>query len=406
MEIDFVGERSQMPEVLVGYDVERAHGYYEQIALSSDQFVKMGQVRGEKNKVADELKANILQTGLLNPIDVARLAKPMMEEYVQFVNKVWKSPVSIDDLADYCQVDANYYLIVAGHSRHQAISELEAEGTLAPRPILAKVHPIDSIDDILAIQIGENVHSQPPKERRAMAIVESYFWGLSIGRWNNQGEFLDSRADSDVSQTYLSEALHFTSLPSNFRDFVLNGHMAYSVGVELGKTVPVLLKSYEHNAGVCRDQTEVGQPQLEALVTGRLSEYRNYIVRQGLNSSAATKYLEGQRGAMIRQMSQAKPQTELELELFSPEVILDGMIKEQEKRLKRFRTETTQYPIERAEALVASDTSLVNAEERISLDEAFRMSAVRAHQRLNIGSWATDSAGRSEIKESLESGLF
>ena len=219
---------------------ERVHGRYERIELFSNQFVKLAQIRGERNTVSEELKADIVHQGLINPVDVVRIDESLLVDYIDFVNRVWSSSSVLDDFSTQRNEDGTYHLLVAGYSRHLAIEEAEDEGLMARYPIEAKVHSAESIWDIVTIQSSENIHSTPPKERRAIALVEAYELGLAEGRWTNQQEYIDSTEGNETTMHALQEAQSFSRLPPRVRNLVFDGTIPFSAGVQIGRSVGVI----------------------------------------------------------------------------------------------------------------------------------------------------------------------
>ncbi len=208
------------------------------VTLPLDGFVKLEQIRGDRNPVTTELKNSILEKGLLHDPLVARVDDRVLGEYIAFVNKTWKSKVSIEDFARQRQPDGWYYLIVAGHTRHQALVELVAEGKLpSSQKMRGSIVDVEGVWDIISYQVAENIHSTPKKERAATAIVEAYLYGISTGMWESQAEFLKIRkeAGDQISSFMLKNALNFSNLPADIRDQILGGVLPYSVGVEMGR---------------------------------------------------------------------------------------------------------------------------------------------------------------------------
>lgn len=226
------------------------NGEQDQVPLG--KIVRLPQIRGDRNKVTIALKDSILQEGLLYPPIVASVSPALLEEYIGFTNRTWGGDANFDDFADRLRLDGNYYLMVAGHTRCAAVEELINEGTLpANIEMPVKVVKMGSVMDIVSVQRADNLHSAPPKEREAMAIVELYVWGLENGSWSNKKEFLNSQSSQNINITRgtLRDALHYANLPSRIRNFILGGAIKYSVGVEMGAGVPVMLDFFAYKMG-------------------------------------------------------------------------------------------------------------------------------------------------------------
>lgn len=294
LELDAV---AKIPEIIK--TPERVLGRYETVELPPSAYVKMSQVRGERNKVTEELKDSIESQGLISPIHVARMTAANLAEYINFVNHVWGSETVFEQFIDQQQADGYFYLVIDGHPRHQAIIELEEEGRLEPSLVAASVHTVRSPEDIIRLQLDANIHSQPPRERRAIALVESYEWGLTTGRWKNHKEYVERNVG--ISSLALSEALAFSELPATVRNYVLAGHVPYAGGVALGRLAPdikerVMLLSGLDDATMTKSERELFQKA----VHDRLMVEVNFIAEKHLNSTAAEKRLKSTREAIRR----------------------------------------------------------------------------------------------------------
>ncbi|MDB5176615.1 MAG: hypothetical protein JWN75_283 [Candidatus Saccharibacteria bacterium] len=285
---------------------ERVHGKFETVELYSWQFVKLSQIRGEKNPISQDLKESIIATGLMNPIDVAQMTQEQLDEYIQFTNETWGSEAQIEDFGNQIQDDGLYYVLISGHSRHEAIDEAEQEGSLYPIPIQAKKHPVNEVEDIIELQDAENKHSRPKQERAAMAAVEAYEWGKKQGRWSTPDEFIERyRGKNKVDAKTLSEALCYQLMPRDVRQFVVESAITYVGGVELGKSVELTRDFIATKSGYLGlkdprliDEESEDAVLLQKAVTQELMKQANFISVKKLNSTASKKYIEGQRGTM------------------------------------------------------------------------------------------------------------
>ena len=237
---------------------------FEMVELPVGDYVKLAQIRGERNPVTSELRESIMASGLLYPPISAHVSEELMREYIDFVNNLWGSKTSVEDIAERRQEDGMYYLIVAGHSRHQAFEELVDEGRLpADQMLPTKVTKIASVWDIIELQRADNIHSAPPKERNAMATIEAYEWGRQKGEWKNMTEFVVRSKENSkaVSASVLKEMKHFTKLPGEIRTFVLGGSIPYSVGIEMGRSVDEVRRYYALEAGYSSYDIEIMTPE-------------------------------------------------------------------------------------------------------------------------------------------------
>jgi hypothetical protein len=271
---------------------------YERFAYStrySDEIVKLSQVRAEQNIVKGELVADIDRNGLINPIDVGVVSEELLIAYLKFVKDTWGASAEISDFEGLRQADSTYSLLLAGHSRHQAIEDLEDRyfletGVMERHPIPVKIHEIDSIWDIIRIQLGENIHSQPPKERQAIALVEAF----EFGNWASIEEFIEDQA-KDVTKGFMEKAIRFRELPPEIRSYVLSGPVPYYAGVELAVTVEPLKKYYAAKTGTTAEDLSKDSQSIDMLVRQEFTILCNRIVEGRMNSTAAQAFVKGRR---------------------------------------------------------------------------------------------------------------
>lgn len=212
------------------------------VPLPLDCLVTLSQTRHAKNRAASEIKESIAKE-LHNAILVARLTQDDFIGYVNFINEIWR--VNNDPAAAPVTEDGHVYLVIAGHTRVEAIRELADQRRLEGLPqvpggaiVYSKIYENMTPEQIIAVQLDENIYHAPAKERAAMAIVETYLWGLNIDKWSNRAEFLRAN-NNKFNYSMINDALCFIELPPHIRDFVLEGAISYQAGVELGKTLPI-----------------------------------------------------------------------------------------------------------------------------------------------------------------------
>ena len=217
----------------------RIFGTYEYYNIEANKLVVLPQVRKIKNTKIDELIDSIQDKGLINQIDVARLTYDELQAHINFLNQLWRKDVSIDSFEN---IEGLYYVVIAGHSRLLAIQEIgKRENCQCMTNV--KIHPAHSSEDILAIQLDENIHSEPRIEERAIAIIETYRLGLMNGKWNDKNEFIRLNQHK-FSRRVLGDALAFSDLPIEVQEFIFKYNIPYAVGVELGRAYP-LIEKYE-----------------------------------------------------------------------------------------------------------------------------------------------------------------
>lgn len=371
-----------LPYVVERSPYEHVRGRFETVQLYTKQFVKMAQVRKERNKVSRDLKTDIyersqhnIDESLINPIDVAYVDKELLQEYLAFVQKTWGSAASIEDFEDKRTSDGMYFLLIAGHSRHQAVEELQNEhaddGTFPVVPLEAKVHTINSVWDIIKAQIGENISSVPPRERRAIAIVEAYYYGLGKD-WNNEQEFLEKCGIDGVTEGTFAEAMNFAKLPEEIRNFVLAGPIPYNTGVQLGLCVPALREHFlaKHGGNLKEDD-------MREMLKRELAIAANTIVEEKKNVTSAEIYLTSLRNSW-RDMTAAikgKKPDRLDLVMISaPDRTLNEQARRLKEVLKRLGTRRGQELVE----LLDLNAEVVGADAVAPLLEDVRVANERA----------------------------
>ena len=270
----------------------------------SDEIVKLSQVRGEQNIVKRELKEDVRANGLLNPIDVGVVSEELLAEYIEFVHGTWGEGASVSDFAYLRDEDGAYTLLIAGHSRHQSIEDIEEEefletGEMVRYPIPVKIHTIESVWDIIRIQLGENIHSQPPKERQAIALVEAFEYGVKNEQWTTIDEFLQKENHEDVTHNFMIQALKFRKLPPDIRSLVLSGPVHYTAGVEMAQTAEPIRQYYMAKLGIVGTPSDKEGEEVATLVSQQLKIMANQTVKRGMNTTAAKAYVKAQRAHYV-----------------------------------------------------------------------------------------------------------
>lgn len=379
---------------------EIVYGSYETVKLPARSYVKMSQVRSERNRVTNELKDSLLNSGLglISQLHVARMTPDGLAEYVDFVNHVWNSNTNFEQFTYQQQSDGFFYLIIDGHSRHQAIEELEEEGKIPPAIIVSNVHNVNSPEEIIQLQMHANIHSQPPRERRAIAIVESYEWGLATGRWTSQSDYI--KKHHNVSATVLSEALAFSNLPKEVRDYVFANRIPYAAGVALGAAAPDfrndIIRKTNLTSDVTPEQTEVLEKTVKTLLMVEVQR----ILEAKLNSTAAEKRIRSIREQMRRKLeaadnahddSQSHEQGALfELGLKSSEELLAEELASSKQALVSYLRHYSRTPSSAAADLIELASPLVDPDtaREIYADFTYNLDRARRH----IGSRSTLAA--------------
>lgn len=297
----------------------RVFGEHEVIELPVDAFVRLPQVRSGMNPELANIKDSIAARELINPIDVARMSPTQLHAYIAFVNQVWGTAVEEQDYAQQLQSDGRYYVVVAGHTRTEAIHQLQHEASDREYCVVAKVHSVTDPEEIIALQLDENLHSKPAQEQRAIAIVETYQYGLQSGLWHNKAEFL-AQSQGKFSRQILNDAIGFAQLPPTARDFVFSGKLSYNAGVALGRAVDTIADYAAARLGYETAPEEV-DAELEQAVRQQIGLLIAGITNRKLNGTAAKKYIAGQISLMHEQMGRLRSASEEEalFEFVSPE---------------------------------------------------------------------------------------
>ncbi|MBP7767036.1 hypothetical protein KA068_00750 [Candidatus Saccharibacteria bacterium] len=225
---------------LVGRGREVCFGDNELEAVKLGELVSLSQQRGSANPAFEEIKASVRRDGLINNPDIALLDPKDFENYIDFVNRIWKSGHRIENYVP--GADGMYRLVIAGHTRIDAIRSICEDDDMNPNDtrIKCKVRIGLKPRDILAIQMSENIHEKPSPERAAIALVETYYYGIEAGEWSNKQGFLDANSGK-FSRGTLSNAIYFADLPEMARDLVFAGAVSYSSVIEIARVV----KNYE-----------------------------------------------------------------------------------------------------------------------------------------------------------------
>lgn len=324
-------------EVVQPTPERKVFGQYETIQLPVTSFVRLPQVRTDMNPALPDLKQSIETNGLINPIDVARMDGEHLSAYIDFVNRTWKTGVGIDDYAWQKQADGNYYLVIAGHTRTEAIAQLQAENEAGYEyDIIAKVHSVTSPAEIISLQLDENIHSLPPQEQRAIAVVEAYYYGVENGMWHNESEFM-KQAKGRFSRKVLSEAIGFAKLPVEARDFVFSKRLSYNAAVALGGASDTLRDYVTYRLYGDIVSAEQGS-ELETAYRQEVGLMIAGICNSNLNGPAAKKFIGGQVAARREYLDRRRLgnfQDELfDFELFTPDQQARAYTAELEKQYR------------------------------------------------------------------------
>lgn len=267
----------------------RTFGDHELKKVPVRSLIMMPQVRAKMNPDYPAIRESIRDGDLINQPDIAVMNRETFTTYVEFVNKVWGSELTVEQFDDMA-VDGQYHLVIAGHTRTEGILEIADEDGVNHN-VMCKVHEANDPMDVVSIQLDENLHSKPTQERSALVIVESYLLGKEQGAWSNEEEFI-AKVGTKLSKDQVKDAVGFARLPEEIRDFVFTGQLQYSAALALGRgsqTIEDYVMAEMGYVMIANDkQKERFDKAYNLCVTILVAEVTN----RKLNSTAAKKYIQ------------------------------------------------------------------------------------------------------------------
>lgn len=320
-------------------------GEHNFMAIPYPWIIILNQVRGKANPEAGRIKESILTHGLINNIDVARMTPEQFEGYFKAVRHIYRNDPAKKAETFRPGDDGMYYLAYAGHTRYTAIGEIiddkireaaanGSEFSADQVDIICKVDDNLTTEEILARQMAENLHSTPPPERSAMAIVEYYIYGVMEGLWSSKAEFRRATEDKVTEET-LSAALAFVELPNDIREFVFAGTFAYGSAVALGGLVPTreayLSKKYYDKEPEGLDEEEARD--LSETLQEWLAVEVLHIQNHKFSVEKTKKYVKTLKGEMEKEL--ADEQADLTINFFIDPT--EAMIEERRTTHRRYR---------------------------------------------------------------------
>ncbi len=409
-------------------------GLYTQEVVEVEDLIMLSQVRGGANPESKRLKQSIDRRGLINEIDIARMTRENLEQYIDFVNRLWGTSL---DIANY-DVRARgglYYLVIAGHSRTLAVLDLAYEHPEKQYKINCKVHDVKGPGDIIGLQLDENLYHKPPVERSAMAIIESYHWGIESGKWSGKTEYL-ALHKGEVGSAEFEKALGFHQLPADLRRLVFGKQIPYTAALELGGHIDTWIHHETIRLGYASlgVLSEEQAANLEEVMKSELLAIIAYIQNHKLNTTASKLFIQGKANTWQSTIEQLQAQKDEQLALTfrkdqDASEVDDGLDKQpdaeedefalftftqqdqqyvQQRRrdLDNLLRQTGQMPVVQAEALLsfADDLKFVDsASQRRALAQA----AEKAITLLGEGPLAEAISGKlDEMKDTGEATLL
>lgn len=275
-------DRDKNPEV-------RTFGEHKQKRVPASKLILMPQVRANLNPDYHALKADIRERGLLNQPDMVVLDREGLATYIDFINEVWGMDIDVADYDDQA-IDGEYHLVAAGHTRSNVILDISHEDGV-DHDVICKDHDTDDPYEIIAIQLAENIHSKPPQERSALAIVESYVLGLKQGLWRNEEEFVAVKGGK-FSRDQVRDAVGFARLPETVRDFVFSGQLGYNAALALGRGSQVIEDCVMAELGYVMLANDKQEAKFKEAYDLRVAVLVAEVTNRTLNSTASKKFIQ------------------------------------------------------------------------------------------------------------------
>ena len=366
-------------------------GEYERHTMPVDQYVMLPQVRPGLNPNFAVIKESIREVGILNRVDVARVSEATLGDYIMLVNGTWHTDVALEDYEHLRQPDDMFYVVIAGHTRTEALRQLKEEDQNSANPsenpynMAVDIHPIKGTMDIIKLQMHENSYSAPPPERRAQGIVEAYKLGLRSeenpeGPWRTMKEFSEQ---TGISTGILGEALNFAKLPPEALDFVFSGELHYGASVELGKASDTIEEYERMKLGFDKKgENAENDAAAEEAYRLKLTWLITSIFGRGLGVGASQKFIRGQVGLMKKQLDQANgKEVQAEIALFDLGAETEMYIKSLKRELNELNAEIDRLSPENVR-------KFMYLQERLT-DSSHALEQARQQAAQGIGSLAT-----------------
>lgn len=235
-----------------------------------DRLNVCAQHRDGSNPIQQELNSSIAEHGVDSPILTTIADRRLLEEYIEFTNDTWGGEVDIDDCVPYDEAQGTFVLLVAGHSRLTGCEVHAAHLGVEPEqyPTYVRVKDLRTVDEIVACQVRENIHSASPPQNVAKAIAES--WLLQKRREAEGADRVTKKEFAKghrVSMKTLSDALHYVELPREIRQLSEERILPFSVAVEIGRASATVKEWAGLKAGKPEDAVDLHRTELIRLTT-------------------------------------------------------------------------------------------------------------------------------------------
>jgi len=231
------------------------------------------QVRPGRNAQQDRITSSIKNNKLINAINVADIGTDLLSDYIEFTNGTWGDDRTIDEFVSLPGDPDAYVLLLAGHTRLHSVRELAQKRgqTEQEACVVAQIHQVTSIRDILQIQLDENLHDATPPERASRVIAESFMWEKTLDPKLSITKF--ARANR-ISIDRMTDALLFVQLPTYVRDITDAGLIPFSLAAQLARALGPIKMEAEKEAQ--RDEGE--KPAFIDLAP----EHQEFMVQQAV----------------------------------------------------------------------------------------------------------------------------
>lgn len=272
-EIEDIAEYNLKPSDWKLYEIPL--GYINQCA----------QARPVKNSRQNELTSS-LKTGQESPISFTIIDKELLNEYIQFTNRIWGASVDISSFTPLPDHPDNFILLVAGHSRLQGFLDIAMELDEDPNnfTIVGRLREgAITVEDILDIQRKENIHTEVPPDREARIIAEDYIFQKEKNPKLTKKAFIESRG---IPINRLNDYLGYVDLPPRIRKMTDDGALAFGVAVELGRAVAVLREEALRIKLDSQDTVSNKDLEIEEFITLELQRHIAMFLNDGNITSA------------------------------------------------------------------------------------------------------------------------
>lgn len=206
------------------YDVDSAVAFHEKekrrrVFLDLESINTVTQMRTTVTGI-DELAANVLDRGQLQPGTVAVFNRKQAEAYLATIKDVYGAEHAVESLTSALSNGEEVYLIlIAGHRRYHACKQLVQQQKFSDYfrgTYLADLRWGLTPDDALSIQFSENTHVQVPPHEEAVAAARVFRWK----RHKNPSLSVAGFARSvGRSPDWARRALRFAGLPNELQEY-------------------------------------------------------------------------------------------------------------------------------------------------------------------------------------------